>query len=277
MLLYNGQLLSSESFTFSLPNRGLFFNDGFFETMVWAHGSILYLPHHLHRLHRAAAALHFALPPALVTADALLATLQPLADTFAQMPCRLRLQLWRQGGGLYTPTTSACEWLVTGQPFTPLETQVERAAFAEKVSTQPSPVSFCKGPNALTYVLAAQERAQRNLDDVVLLSPAGYVAETVSAAVGWLREHVIYVPAAATGCVAGVRLAHLRTIALALGFGWQEGLYLPADLLAAEAVFTANIAGLRPVQQLGDTLFSSNAHVGLHHLRLADRHATPNY
>lgn len=273
MLLYNGLLVADSDFALPLPNRGLYFNDGFFETMVWDADGVRYLPHHWHRLQRAAAALALTLPPELTSAQVLAATVGGLVQQhaeYAHAAVRVRLQLWRSGGGLYAPTSSTPDWLLTVQPFTAHNAPVLRAAFAESVRLQASPVSFCKGPNALTYVLAAQERARRALDEVLLVSGAGHIGEAVAAAVAWIRDGTIYYPAEASGCVTGTRLAHLRRATQGLSISWQEGLYQPTDLLRAEAVFTANVAGIRAVQQVEGVAFYSEQHPVLAQLRLLD-------
>ncbi len=273
VLLYNGQLHPDDHFALPLPNRGLYFNDGFFETMVWARGTLRYLPYHWQRLQAAAAALGFALPPELASAQALASTIERLVRQhaeYATAAARVRLQLWRGGGGLYAPTTPQPDWLVTLQPFTEHNAPVGQAAFAHTVRVAASPVSFCKGPNALTYVLAAREREQRNLDEILLLSGAGHVAEAVAAAVVWIWNGTIYCPALSTGCVLGTRLGHLREVARQLHITWQEGLFEPKELLAAEAVFTANVAGIRAVQQVEEVVFASEHHPLLVRLREAE-------
>jgi len=250
MLLYNNQLLFEEDFALTLPNRGLFFNDGFFETLVWAAAGIRYLPHHLARMHRAAEALGLTLPPELASAGSLTETLRKLAT--GNSAYRLRLQLWRGGGGLYTPETTDCSWLVTTRPFHAHEAPVTTAGFAESVRTRFSPVSFCKGPESLTYVLAARERVQRGLDELVLLDATGHVAEAVAAAVFWISNGRLYTPPLETGCVAGVRRAHLLQTARQHDLLVEEVLTQPLVLETAETVFTANVAGIRVVRQLGD-------------------------
>ena len=105
MLLFNDELLPAHSFHLPLPNRGLTFGDGFFETLIFTEGRLRLAADHCARMRRAAAALHLALPPTLATADALAATLARLARANALPAARLRLQLWRAGGGRYTPPT----------------------------------------------------------------------------------------------------------------------------------------------------------------------------
>lgn len=256
MLLYNGHLLAEANVFLSLPNRGLFYNDGFFETLIWARGGIRYLPHHLQRMHQAAAALGLDLPPALASAEGLESTLAALLPA-AGGGTRLRLQLWRSGGGLYTPETCAADWLATTRPFQAQEGAVATAGYAATVHTQASLVSFCKGPNALTYVLAARERQQRGLEELLLLDARGYVAESVAAAVFWLKDGQLRTPALSTGCVAGVRRAHLLAVARQRGLPTAEVLASPAELTTAEAVFTANVAGIRLVRQLDETVFQA--------------------
>lgn len=270
LLLFNGHLHPAADFALPLPNRGLFFNDGFFETLVWDKTGLRYLPYHLQRMQRAAVALGLELPAALADASALNGTLGQLAEASSMPVARVRLQIWRSGGGLYAPTTAACEWLATCQPFTPLTTAIARADFAQTVQTQFSAVSFCKGPNALTYVRAAQERQQRHLHELLLLSVQGHVAEAVSSSVAWILEGAVYTPAPEAGGVAGVRLAHVQEKAHALGLSWHPGLYEPSDLLAAEAVFTTNIAGIRAVGQVGSVSFASAQHPLLLQLLEAD-------
>ncbi|WP_092741945.1 aminotransferase class IV [Hymenobacter psychrophilus] len=272
MMFLNNELLPAACLP--LPNRGLLFNDGFFETLVWAEGGLRYGPQHLARMQRVAAVLALPLPPALATPAALAATLGRLVAAQPQpaQPQRLRLQLWRPGGGLYAPPEVAgpAEWLATAQLFEKRTAPVARAGFGTTVRTQLSPVSFCKGPNALLYVLAAREREQRGLDELLLLSAAGHVAEAGAAAVGWVRNGAVYVPAEAAGGVSSVRLAHLRSTAAHLGVAWHEGLYEPDALLTAEAVFTANVAGLRPVLAVEGQPFGSAQHPLLHRLLAAD-------
>ncbi|TPG63553.1 aminotransferase class IV [Hymenobacter nivis] len=264
-LLHNGHLVAAESFALPMPNRGLAFGDGFFETLVFTENCLRYAADHLARMQQAAAALHLTLPAALATPRALSATLGALATANGLPAARLRLQLWRGGGGRYTPPTAAAEWLATAEPFAPDETPITQAGFAQETQSQFSPLSFCKGPQAWLYVRAAHERQQRGLDEIILCNAAGHVAEAGAAAIFWLKNGVLFTPSLASGCVAGVRRAQVLRAAQAQGLACQEGLFAPEELLAADAVFTANVAAVRAVHKiqlinftpLNETLFQT--------------------
>jgi branched-subunit amino acid aminotransferase/4-amino-4-deoxychorismate lyase len=257
MMLFNGQLVEPQNFALPLPNRGLAFSDGFFETLIFTNGHLRYAAGHLARMQQAAAALYLTLPAALATAAALEVTLARLATTNQLPAARLRLQLWRAGGGRYTPATNAAEWLATAEPFVAEEAPLQRVDFAQDTHSIYSPLSFCKGPQAWLYVRAAHERQQRGLDEIILCDAAGHVAEAGVAAIFWVKDNVLYTPALASGCVAGVRRAAVLRAARAAALACQEGLFKATELVAADAVFTANVAAVRPVQHVGTQVLGS--------------------
>ncbi|MGI4884072.1 MAG: aminotransferase class IV [Janthinobacterium lividum] len=256
LLLHNGQLVAADAFALPLPNRGLAFGDGFFETLVFAGNRLRYAAGHLARMQQAAATLHLALPAALATPEGLETTMGALAAANGLPAARLRLQLWRGGGGRYAPPTAAAEWLATAEAFAPDETPVAQAGFAQETHALFSPLSFCKGPQAWLYVRAAHERQQRGWEEIILCDAAGHVAEAGAAAIFWLKDEVLFTPALASGCVAGVRRAQVLRAAQAAGVACREGLFPQEELLAADAVFTANVAAIRAVQQIAESSFT---------------------
>jgi branched-subunit amino acid aminotransferase/4-amino-4-deoxychorismate lyase len=265
MLLLNNDLLPSAAL--SLPNRGLAFGDGFFETLLYSSNQLHLADDHAARMQQAAAALYLTLPTPLATAEALAATLARLAQANDLPAARLRIQLWRSGGGRYTPPTDAAEWLATAEAFVPDDSPIARADFAHETHSIYSPLSFCKGPQAWLYVRAAHERQQRELDELILCDAAGHVAETGAAAIFWVKGGILYTPALASGCVAGVRRADVLRRTRALGLPCQEGLFATTEVLAAEAVFTANVAAIRAVRQIGSVAFDEPDSVLLAGLR----------
>jgi branched-subunit amino acid aminotransferase/4-amino-4-deoxychorismate lyase len=255
MLLLNNALLPTAAL--SLPNRGLAFGDGFFETFIWADNRLRLAADHHARMQRAAAALYLTLPAPLVSAGALEATLGRLVAAHNLSAARLRLQLWRAGAGLYTPETDSTEWLATAAPFVANETPVVKADFALENHSICSPLSFCKGPQAWLYVRAAHERRRRGLDEIILCDTAGYVAEAGAAAIFWMKDGVLFTPSPDTGCVAGVRRAEVLRRARTARVTCREGMFGQEVLLAAGSVFTANVAAIRPVLSCSGQRFAT--------------------
>ena len=251
--LDNGQLLPVDSLALPLPNRGLSFGDGFFETLVFTAGRLHLASDHLARMQQAASALYLTLPQTLATDEALEATLARLAAANNLPTARLRLQMWRAGGGRYTPTTDATDWLATAEAFEADESIIEKADFALETHSLFSPLSFCKGPQAWLYIRAAHERQQRGLDEIIICDAAGHVAEAGASAIFWLKDGVLFTPSLASGCVAGVRRAQVLRVARAAGVECWEGLFERNDLLIADAAFTANAVSVRIIRNIGNT------------------------
>lgn len=254
-ILWNNELLGEAALRLPLPNRGLAFGDGFFETLVYSAGRLRLAANHYARMRQAATALHLTLPTPLATPAALEETLARLASANQLPDARLRLQLWRAGGGRYTPTTDAAEWLATAETFVPDETPIATADFAVETHSIHSPLSFCKGPQAWLYVRAAHERQQRGLDEIILCDAAGHVSEAGASAIFWLKNDVLFTPTLKTGCVAGVRRAQVLRAARAAGVECHEGLFGKGELEAADSAFTANVMAVRTIQTIGATRF----------------------
>ncbi len=264
LILLNDALVPAEAAPWA-DNRGFRYGDGFFETIVSIHGELQNWPQHLARIQRGAATLHLDFPtdfaeklPTLLM-QLVQANLPP-SNPPPLPPFRLRWQCWRAGGGFYTPETNRAEWLATAEPLAVSPDEIRfggRADFAQTVRTAPSALSFLKGPNAALYTLAALEKRARGLDELILLSPDGYVAEATAAALIWVKDGILFTPdTTATGAVAGVRAAALLAKARAAGQTVREGCFLPADLLTADAVATVSVTGIRWLTQVADAVFN---------------------
>ncbi|RZK39441.1 MAG: 2-keto-4-methylthiobutyrate aminotransferase, partial [Hymenobacter sp.] len=81
--LFNGELLEAAQLALPLPNRGLAFGDGFFETLIFSGQHLRLATDHAARMQQAAAALYLPLPAPLATPEALAATLAGLAAASA--------------------------------------------------------------------------------------------------------------------------------------------------------------------------------------------------
>ncbi|MBO0933522.1 aminotransferase class IV [Fibrella aquatilis] len=246
-LVYNSDMQSAASFGFQATNRAFQYGDGLFETIRYEGGKLWFWPDHFDRLTRGMVALQLA-PVTPFALDELQATALDLIQQngLSDGPARLKLQVWRQPGGLYTPTTHAADWLLTAQPTEPFGiTSKARLGIFRDVRLSPSSISAFKTLNALPYVLAGLFRQQHHYDEAILLDIHGHVAECVASSVFWLKDHQLYTPSLETGCIDGiVRRQLMRNHSV------QEGLFLPEALADADAVFCANVNG---IQALLDT------------------------
>ena len=225
-------------------NRAFQYGDGLFETIIFRGGATRYLAAHYGRLTAGMAVLDLAVPDGF-TPGYLQAAIGELVEANAPGgPARVKVQVWRRPGGLYTPESREAEFLVTAAALPPpAPAQRHHVRFWEEMRLHASPLSRFKTCSALPYVLAGLARRRLGADEVILLDGGGHVAECVASNLFWLRDGTLYTPSLATGCVAGIMRAQILAEAGRYGLRVAEGLYSKSELLGAESVFCCNVAG----------------------------------
>jgi branched-chain amino acid aminotransferase/4-amino-4-deoxychorismate lyase len=246
-LLYNNQLLEDKELRLPLTNRAFQYNDGFFETYIIREGKLFFWEDHVKRMQEAASALQLQLPESFIAPDFARKLLHLAKSQQALNLGRLKLKVWRAGGGLYTPETNEVEWLATVQRAAPVSAAPIHIGVCRQVNSHFSPVSHFKGPHAPLYVLAAMEKSARHLDDMILTDQQGNVAELTSSNICWILDGKVYTPALATGCINGIVRRNILRWCQQQQNEVKEALVHIEQLQQAELVFAANVTGLRVI------------------------------
>jgi branched-chain amino acid aminotransferase/4-amino-4-deoxychorismate lyase len=172
---------------------------------------------------------------------------------------RVKVQVWRRPGGLYTPDSREAEFLVSVVPLPePGPPRRDHVRFYEALRLHASPLSPFKTCSALPYVLAGLARRRLGADEVILLDGPGHAAECVASNLCWLRNGTLYTPSLETGCVAGIMRGQILAQAGQYGLPVAEGLYSKEELLGAEAVFCCNVAGHQFLTRIEGQPFAAN-------------------
>ncbi|WP_242918929.1 aminotransferase class IV [Pontibacter liquoris] len=245
MLLYNGHLMQEQALRLPLSNRAFQYNDGFFETLIVQQGRIRFWQHHVARMQDAAAALQIRLFDQLAPAALEQQLLTLAGQNKAEKYGRLKLKVWRDGAGLYTPQTDEAAWLATAEATTPADVSPLQVGLCRRTTTLPSSFSHFKGPNALVYVQAAREKAGTTYNDMLLLSPEGAVAELISSNIFWLQQNTLFTPSLTTGCVNGILRRAIMQWASEKRVDVVECQIGLAELSEEATVFAANVTGFR--------------------------------
>lgn len=256
---YNGQLLDIEQFNISSRNRAFCYGDGVFETIITdSAGFPRHWAAHWQRLMGGLHALQIVVSEDF-TQNFLVEKIQQLAATNApNMAARVRLQVWRKTGGLYTPTQNAADWLLEAQPHQAFVGEKQTAILAQSVHLQASAWSAYKTCNSLPYVFAGLERVRHAADEIILTDTAGHLAECQAANLFWVKNNTLFTPSLQTGCIAGITRNWLLGNALRLGWQVQEVCAKPDVLEEIEIVFGGNVAGVFPIRRLNDWHFQGN-------------------
>ncbi|GAB3895390.1 aminotransferase class IV [Spirosoma agri] len=242
-LVYNSDIQTEDEFRVPANDRAFQYGDGLFETIRYEHNHLWFLPDHMARLTSGMAALHLKLPIHVteLSIQQLIHKLL-LANGLVNQPARIKLQVWRKPGGLYTPTCQEANYLITAQPGNPFRiTEPTKIGIYEDVRLAESPISAYKTLNSLPYVLAGLYKQQHGFADVLLLNTDGYLAECVASNLFWFSQQRLFTPSLKTGCINGIaRRQLLRHFS-----DQEEGFFLPSALATADAVFAANVMGIQ--------------------------------
>lgn len=246
-----------------LPDRGLDFGDGLFETLLLREGVALFPDQHSQRMERGLQALYFPDIQARIEGD-----LQRASQAIAESGWRwaaLRITVTRGSGprGYAPPEPTVPRIVISatrlhGDPLTmaaPAQLSLARIRWA----SQPA-LAGLKHLNRLEQVLAAREYRLAGTDEAVMLNQAGQVI-SVTAGNLYLVYGKEVLTAALDNCgIAGTRRALLmRRWAPAAGLKVVETALDLQQLERADEVFYSNsLLGFRPVARYGQRSWSSH-------------------
>jgi 4-amino-4-deoxychorismate lyase len=255
-LVYNSDILPESDFRLSVNDRAFQYGDGLFETIRYESNRIWFWNDHANRLLAGMSAMQLTAPDGF-SAETLQETILRLlnANYLASEPARIKIQVWRQPGGLYSPTTNQVNILITARPGKPFAiTEKAQTEIYDTFRLSPSPVSAFKTLNSLPYVLAGIFRNQHQLDDVILLDTNGHLAECLAANLFWYANEALYTPSLQTGCINGIVRQQFVRRAAKLGITLHEGSYKPDVLNQADAIFCANVMGIQWLAQVNKAI-----------------------
>jgi branched-chain amino acid aminotransferase len=111
---HNGQVLPADTPIFTASNRSFRYGDGLFESIRVFDGRLPFFDYHWQRLSAGLACLGMV-GPALYSPDFFINEIAKLTN--GQGHWRIRLTVWRSGGGLYLPETNLPEFLIEAVPL----------------------------------------------------------------------------------------------------------------------------------------------------------------
>ena len=257
---YNGRIIATGENIFHL-NRAMNYGDGLFESIRLQEGEILFLQEHLERMFNGMKALKMPVPDHF-TPFFFHKQLIDLAQREQPGPnARMRIAVFRGGGGLYEPPVQAVEYFMQVMPldrgYVWSDAACELGVYKE-VPKNYSAISFFKSMNALPYVLAGIYRKEHHLDDCLLLDSFGRVADAISSNVFWVKGTTYYTTPITDGAIDGVLRRKIIQLIKDNNMIFYEISILPDELLQADEVFLTNAGwGIKSVTGFGEKKYDT--------------------
>ncbi|MEO6522363.1 MAG: aminotransferase class IV [Mucilaginibacter sp.] len=243
LINYNGEILPADTKLLGISNRGFRYGDGLFESMRMMKGKLKFVDLHAERLQKGMRALHID-GYSQMDAYFLKEKAEELASRNKAKHARLRLTVYRDAEGLYTPTQNkngyCLELQHVDEPRYFLNT---KGLIMDMYTDMPKAINMLsnyKTCNSQLYVMAGLFKAQNRLDEAFILNQNGFLCETISANVFVLYQNHLYTPALSEGCIGGVMRQVVIDLAIANNVPMTEAQLDPEILNQADEVFITN-------------------------------------
>lgn len=250
----NGKIIDANQAIFTADNRAFKYGDSLFETIRVFNGRIPFLSYHLDRLKKGMDIL------GMNDSNDFLHHILPEINQLIQAKgnWRIRLTVFRNDGGLYTPKSNKIQFLIKSQALDSASFQLNENGLILGISKEKllsaNLISAIKTGNSLPYILAAIERNKNNWDDILIRNNKGEIAEALSSNLFLISGNKIITPPLESGCVAGTIRAHLlekKTVPI------KEQKITLKKLQEAEAAFVTNaIQGIKWVGEIEGIVLS---------------------
>lgn len=250
ILLNNNYLLSDEP-SINHSNRAFRYGDGLFETIYASGTEPQFLDLHVNRLHQGMRVLKMQIP-GFLHRDYLKRNITSLLQKNRYYGgARVKLTVYRDGIGLFTPETNEIGVLVESSElefdkYTLNEKGYTIGIFKEVVKPN-NILSNIKHCNALIYILAGLHKKEHAWDECMILNEKLHLCESISSNLFLLKDKQIYTPALEEGCVAGTMRQTMLELLQNTEYTINANASLTVqDLLLADEVFLTNaINGIR--------------------------------
>ncbi|MEN8118985.1 MAG: aminotransferase class IV [Bacteroidota bacterium] len=280
---YNGKIILTEEFKLEFNNRAFQYGDGLFETMHALGSEVQFFYEHMERLISSMKILKMEVPVrfSIDTLGLQKEITKLLTKNRIYKGGRVRMTVFRQCGGFYSPETNEINYLIRTEHLKQdqyvLNTKGFNIDIFEEIQKPANILSGLKTTSSILYVMAGIFKSDNKLDECLIINEKGNIVEGISSNIFIVKEKNIYTPSLKSGCLDGIMRKKIIDIAKKEKFTVFDDVPIKlSDIMAADELFFTNaITGIRWVlsfkqrrfynkiakqlnQKLNETVFSDN-------------------
>ena len=249
MINFNGELLYPENVKISSENRAFKYGDCIFETVKVMHNKVVFWEDHYFRLMASMRMLRMKVPMKFTLEfleKEILKTIQGIENGTS---FRVRLNIFRKDGGLYTPKTNEIDYLIDVKENNYKTKEMYSVDVFKDFYSYSGLLSTIKTNNRMLNTLASIYAKENDLDNCVLINEKKGVVEVTNANIFILKGNIVKTPAITEGCIKGiVRKKVIEIISKNENYSLEETNISPFEIQKADEVFITNvIIGIQPV------------------------------
>lgn len=250
---YNGKVILTEEFRPEFNNRAFLYGDGLFETMHALGSGVQFFYEHIERLIRSMKVLKMEVPVrfSIDTLGLQKEISKLLTKNRIYKGGRVRLTVFRQSGGFYSPETNEINYLIQAEHLKHDQYVLNSKGFIidifEDVQKPVNIFSGLKITSSIFYVMAGIFKSDNKLDECLIINDKRNIVEGISANIFIVKENNIYTPSLKSGCLDGIMRKKIIDIAKSEGMTVFDDIPVQlADIMTADELFFTNaITGIR--------------------------------
>ena len=244
---FNGHLISIYEPVVSFANRAFRYGDALFETIRVVNGKVMFITDHLHRIKIGMKTLRMNVPADFNVENISRLIQELLKHNEITNDTRVRLTIFRNEGGFYTPKVNDISFLIETEDLGEkggyrLNSQGLNIEVFYDIKKTKNKLSNLKSGNALLYVLAGVFKLDIKMDDCIIINEDGNICETISSNIFIVKNGALYTPALSEGCIDGIMRKQIIQIAQQNRILCYELPLAFNTLMNADEVFLTNAA-----------------------------------
>ncbi len=254
MILLNGSLIDRERASIPFNNRGTYYGDGLFETLRCFNGRPLLFEAHYFRLMSSMRILRMQIPAAFTPEyleDQITEVLN--ANNLNTAHARVRLTVWRNTGGFYTPTDRNIQCTMEASPLDGNYKNCENheVELFKDHHVLAGMLSNLKTSQKMVNVLAGIYAEENDYQNMLLINHNKMVVETIAGNLFLRSGDVIKTPPLEDGCLNGIfREQVIVQLKKMLNYKIEEATITPFELQRADEIFSTNmIKGIQSIHK----------------------------
>nr|WP_299381732.1 aminotransferase class IV [Allomuricauda sp.] len=246
MVNFNGALLSSDATILTHNNRGLKYGDALFETVRCVNGTVFFWEDHYFRLMASMRILRMEIPMEF-TLEFLEGEIQRTVQKngLEDDPARVRLTVFRNDGGLYSPDTNQVSYLIEAThmeaPFYLINEGSYEVELFKDFYINKDMLSNLKTSNKIINVVASVYAKENGYDNCLLINTEKQVVEAINGNLFVVHGNTLKTAPLADGCLDGIiRKKVMEIITTTDGLELKEESISPFELQKADELFVTN-------------------------------------
>ncbi|MBR9854841.1 MAG: aminotransferase class IV [Algicola sp.] len=256
MVNCNGELIAEDKAIFTYNNRAFKYADALFETVRYVNGTLFFWEDHYFRLMASMRILRMEIPMEF-TLEFLEEQIKETitANGLENGAVRVRLSVFRNEGGLYTPSTNQVSYLietsVMESPFFTIDDGSYEVELFKDYYVNKDMLSNLKTTNKILHVVAGVYARENGYANCLLVNTDKKVVEAINGNLFLVKGNEIKTPPLGDGCLDGIiRKNLMKLIAGSEEYDLVEESISPFELQKVDELFITNsIVGIQPISK----------------------------